>query len=118
MDEHHIARKLAWFSIGLGLAELTMPKRFTGGMGLQRGHRLIQAFGLRQIAAGTAILTQQKRAPWLWARVAGDALDIAALIAAVASSRKRGVVAAAMVSVAAVTLADVVCAGQLTREGA
>jgi hypothetical protein len=86
-------------------------------MGLQRGHRLIQAFGLREIAAGVAILTQQKRAPWLWARVAGDAVDIAALIAAVAVSRKRGVVAAAMVSVAAVTLADVVCAGQLTREG-
>ncbi len=118
MDERQIARKLAWLSIGLGLAQVTMPKAFTKGMGLQRGHRLVQAFGMREVAAGVAILTQRKRAPWLWARVAGDALDIAGLVAAMAASRRRGVVAAAMVSVAAVTLADVVCAGQLSREGA
>src|SRR5262249_52725801 len=111
MDEHHIAQKLAWFSIGLGLAEVTMPGRFARGMGLQKGHRLIQAFGLREIAAGVGILTQRKRAPWLWARVAGDALDIAGLVAALTASRKRGAVAAALASVAVVAMADVVCAG-------
>ena len=118
MDEHQIARKLAWLSIGLGLAEVTMPKTVARTMGLERGHRLIQAFGLREIAAGVGLLTQRKRSPWLWARVAGDALDVAALIAALTASRKRGLVAAALASVAAVTVADVVCAGQLTREGA
>lgn len=118
MNERTIARGLGWFSIGLGLAEVTMPKTMARTMGLQGGHRLIQAFGLREIAAGIGILSQRKRAPWLWARVAGDALDVAALVAALAASRKRGVVAAALASVAAVTVADVVCAGQLTREGA
>ena len=118
MDEYQIARKLGWLSIGLGVAELTMPKTVARTMGVDGGKRLIQLFGLREIAAGVGILSQRKRAPWLWARVAGDALDVAALIAAMVASKKRGVVAATLATVAAVAVADIVCAGQLTREGA
>ena len=118
MDERHIAQKLAWLSIALGAAELAMPKRMTRMLGVSRGHRLIQLFGMRELAAGIGLLAPGKQAPWLWARVAGDALDIAMLGAALAVSRKRGTVAAMLAGVAAVTLADVVCAGQLTREDA
>jgi hypothetical protein len=118
MDEHEIARGLAWFSIALGLAELTMPGALADALAINRGKRLIQVFGLREIAAGVGILTQRPVAPWLWARVAGDALDLGALTAAAVSSRRRSAVAAAIASVALVTALDVVCAGQLTREAA
>jgi hypothetical protein len=118
LDEHQIARYLAWFSIGVGLTELAAPTRLARALGLQRGARLIQLFGLREVIAGAGILAARRRAPWLWARVAGDALDLAALLAALGASEKRGRVGVAMVNVAAITAIDVICAGQLTREEA
>ena len=118
MDEHQIARQLGWFSIGLGVAEVTMPGQLTKALGISGGKRLIQVFGLREIAAGVGILTQRKRAPWLWARAAGDALDFGVLVAALVTSRKRAVVTAALAGVAAFAVADVICAGQLGREEA
>ena len=62
MDEHQIATKLGWLSIGLGVAELTMPKTVARTMGVDGGKRLIQLFGLREIAADVDILSQRKRA--------------------------------------------------------
>jgi hypothetical protein len=118
MDEHQIARGLALFSIALGLAEVTMPGALEQMLGVSRGKRLIQLFGLREIAAGVGILTQRPVAPWLWSRVAGDALDLGALTAAAFASRKRAAVAAVIGSVVLITAMDVVCAGQLTREEA
>lgn len=117
MDEHQMTNKLAWFSIAIGMAEVVSPKTLARALGIKRGHRLIQLFGLRELAAGVGLLTQNRRAPWLWARVAGDALDIGALATALAVSNKRGTVAAALSAVMAITAADVVCAGQLSREG-
>jgi hypothetical protein len=117
MDEHQLTNKLAWFSVAIGLTEIVAPKTLARTLGVTRGHRLIQLFGLRELAAGVGLLTQNRRAPWLWARVAGDALDIGALATALAVSNKRGAVAAALSGVLAVTAADVVCAGQLSREG-
>ncbi|HET7434356.1 MAG TPA: hypothetical protein VFN10_06535 [Thermoanaerobaculia bacterium] len=118
MDEHHIARNLGWFSIALGLTELAAPRQLARALGIDRGTGLIRAFGAREIAAGVGILTQRKRAPWLWARVAGDVLDLGALVAALVASRKRGAVTAAIAAVTAVTALDVICGGQLTREEA
>ena len=40
---------------------------------------LTRACGLREIGTGIGILTSKDPSPWLWARVAGDALDIAAV---------------------------------------
>lgn len=118
MDERHIAQNLAVFSVALGLAEIAAPKQMMKMLGVRRGHRLIQAFGARELAAGIGLLAPGKQAPWLWARVAGDVLDIGALCAALAATKKRGTVAMALASVLAITAADVVCAGQLTREEA
>jgi|ERR1700682_3915382 len=118
MDEHHIARQLGWFSIGLGVAEVTMPGQMAKALGISGGRRLIQVFGLRGIAAGVGILTQRKRSPWLWARAVGDALDFGVLVAALVTSREQVAVTAALVGVAAVAVADIVCAGQLGREEA
>lgn len=118
MDEREIARGLGWFSVGLGLVELAAPGGLGRALGVERGKGLTRAFGLREMAAGVGLLTQSRRAPWLWARVAGDVLDLGALVVALSATRKRAVVGVALASVAAITALDVICAGQLAREGA
>jgi hypothetical protein len=71
------ARALGWFSIGLGLAELAMPRVLARAAGAPDLPRLTRAFGLREIGTGVGILTSKDPSPWLWSRVAGDALDVA-----------------------------------------
>jgi len=71
------ARALGWFSIGLGLAEFAMPRRLARIAGAPNAPTLTRLFGLREIGTGIGILTSRDPSPWLWGRVAGDALDIA-----------------------------------------
>ena len=71
------ARALGWFSIGLGLAELAMPRRLARIAGAPNLPTLTRGFGLREIGTGIGILTSKDPSPWLWGRVAGDALDVA-----------------------------------------
>jgi hypothetical protein len=73
------ARALGWFSIALGLAELAMPRRMAHVAGAPNLPLLTRACGVREIGTGIGILTSANPAPWLWGRVAGDALDIAAV---------------------------------------
>jgi len=71
------ARALGWFSIGLGLAELAMPRRLARIAGAPNLPTMTRIFGLREIGTGIGILTSKDPSPWLWGRVAGDALDVA-----------------------------------------
>lgn len=71
------ARALGWFSIGLGLAELAMPRRLARMAGAPNAPTLTRIYGLREIGTGIGILTSKDPSPWLWGRVAGDALDVA-----------------------------------------
>jgi hypothetical protein len=71
------ARALGWFSIGLGLAELAMPRQLARIAGAPNAPTLTRIFGLREIGTGIGILTSKDPSPWLWGRVAGDALDVA-----------------------------------------
>lgn len=110
-DAAPVATALGLFSLALGLAELAAPHKVAARTGVPyRG--LIRAYGLREVAAGVGILVSRRPAPWLWARVAGDVLDLATLAAAYAggqgSGRRRA--AEALAAVAAVTAADVACA--------
>jgi hypothetical protein len=70
------ARVLGWFSIGLGLAELAMPRRLARIAGAPNLPTMTRIFGLREIGTGIGILTSKDPSPWLWGRVAGDALDV------------------------------------------
>jgi hypothetical protein len=76
-----VARALGWFSIGLGLVELIAPRALARATGLDGRERLLQLYGAREIATGVAILLARNPRPWVAARVAGDALDIATLAA-------------------------------------
>src|ERR1041384_5804725 len=76
-----IATGLGYFSIALGLTELLAPRAVSRAAGLEGHETVVQAFGAREIATGVAILTSHDATPWIWGRVAGDAADIATVIA-------------------------------------
>jgi uncharacterized membrane protein len=112
---------LGWLSIGLGLSELLAPRALTRALGVRQRGRvrpLLRAMGARELAAGIGLLAQPRRsARWLWARVAGDAIDLGLLGAALASPRtKRGRVLGALGAVAGVTALDVLAAMRASRE--
>lgn len=113
-----LAHGLAWFSISLGVAEILAPRlisRLVAGDG--KYARLIRLYGVRELVSGLLIFGQGTRpAGAVWSRVAGDAVDIATLAAAGASSRtNKGGVALATASVLGVAALDVYCARELTR---
>jgi len=104
------ARLLGWFSIGLGAAEILFPKQVSRLAGnLSPG--LLQLFGLREIATGIGILTSEKPAKWVAARVAGDVLDLAELGVGIAQSTgsDRETAIVSTLAVAGVTALDVMC---------
>ena len=110
-----LARGLGWFSIGLGLAEVLAPRALTRFVGLQGQERLVQAYGLREVATGIGILAARDPTPWIWGRVGGDALDLATLAGGFhEDNRHKGNVGIAMGAVAAVTALDAYCATALS----
>lgn len=114
-NRSEVALGLGGFSIGLGLAELILPRRIARFVGTRNHAWLTRAYGLREIAAGVGILASRNPAPWLWVRVAGDMVDLATLGNVAASRRNdRTKAAFAIGSVAGVTALDVLCAVQLT----
>jgi hypothetical protein len=113
-----MAGALGWFGIGLGLAEALAPRTMARLTGTEGYERVVFLFGLREIAAGLGILAGN-RAPafWLWARTAGDVLDLALLGAAAAANEDaRGRIAIAAGAVAGAMAADIACAQRLKSE--
>jgi hypothetical protein len=109
-----LAQGLGWFSIGLGAAELLAPEHLARFLGMEEHTQLIRAYGAREVATGVGVLSQEDPTPWLWGRVAGDALDLATL--AVGLNRdnpQRGNVGLAIAAVAGVMALDVICAQRL-----
>jgi hypothetical protein len=109
-----LARSLGWVSLGLGLAEILMPRKIGNLSGV--GHpELVRFYGLREIACGIGILTSGRPAAWLAARVAGDAVDLATVGAAMTSacSERRQRAALSAAALAGVTALDVMCATTL-----
>lgn len=117
MNVNKLARFLGWFSLGLGLTELFATDSLADFLGTKRRTGVLRVFGLRELAAGLGILLQPQRLPfWLWARVAGDAMDLTALgMAAVPGNRRRENVVASIAAVAGVTALDLYAAAKLTR---
>jgi uncharacterized membrane protein len=116
VNEQRLSKGLGWFSIGLGVAEVVAPGRLARLIGIKERPSLIRGLGMREIASGVGILTQRRPAGFLWSRVAGDAMDLSLLGAAINSddneSRKRTIAATA--TLAGVTVLDVLCSQRLT----
>ncbi len=106
-----LARGLGWFSIALGAAELAIPRLLARGIGIEPSARtslVTRLMGAREIVAGVAVL-MASRSPWpLWARVAGDAVDLA-LLGMASTRRTSGLrLAGAAAIVSGVTALDVI----------
>ncbi|MDB6159277.1 MAG: hypothetical protein JWO04_2983 [Gammaproteobacteria bacterium] len=111
-----VAECLGWLSVGLGLAALFAPRKMGEITGLDGRHGLVRLVGARELASGVGLLTQTRKTPWLWSRVIGDAMDLAALVSAHAGNergRSRAIGAAAIV--AAIAAADVAASVRTSR---
>jgi uncharacterized membrane protein len=112
-----LAMGLGWFSIGLGVAQVLAPEKIARLVGVSRPtdrRALVQMCGLREIASGVAILSRQNPVGGLWSRLAGDALDLAALGAIMGSnSAQRTRTVAATGAVLGVTALDVYCSRKM-----
>jgi hypothetical protein len=117
MNDEKLATALGWLSIGLGVAELATGGRMSRSLGVDDRAWLVRGFGAREIATGAGILSSPAVPGWLWARVGGDLLDLAALGAAIArpGNPHRGRAVVAAVAVAGVTALDVLAALWLER---
>ena len=101
-----IVQGLALFSIGLGLAELFAPRQVSRAAGMHKNDTLLRGYGLREIATGVGLLLAKNPKPWLWARVAGDVLDVATVAGTANTNRPKrlGGSALALLSVGALDL--------------
>jgi hypothetical protein len=114
---HAVAQGLGWFSIGLGVTELIAPGQLARFLGMEERTELIRAYGAREIMTGIGILSQQDPTPWLWGRVAGDAVDLATLAPGLrADNPSHRNVIVAVAAVAGVTMLDAVCAQRRSRQ--
>ena len=111
---------LGWFSIGLGLAEALAPGALTRVVGVEpndKNKNVMRAMGIREIGHGLAVLTNQQPTKAMWARVAGDALDLTLLGKALANpDNGRGRTMFATANVLAVTALDIIAARELSRQ--
>lgn len=112
-----LARGLGVFSIALGLAEVIAPRALARTLGMDGQDTLIRAYGVREIATGIGILASEDPTPWVWGRVAGDALDVATLMPGLdPDNPQRANVGLALAAVAGVTALDIYCGQTLSRE--
>lgn len=108
-----MARRLGWFSLALGVAELVAPGAIRRNVGTPGGNGLLRAYGAREIAAGLAILASDRPVSMVWGRVAGDLLDLATLMPALSKSNpQRAGGEAAFAFVALATAMDLYVAMQ------
>lgn len=117
----NLALGLAWFSIGLGIAQLVAPRRVAKSIGIKKSKSttLMRVLGAREITSGVGILTQRKTSQWLWTRVAGDAMDLAILGKALGAKRiNRKRLLAATAAVAGVSALDIYCSQKIRKDGA
>lgn len=118
--DERLSRALGWFSIGLGLAELTAPSTVARLIGIPEddsNRRMLRAFGMRELANGVGILAQPRESGWMWARVGGDLMDLAFLGNNLRSDEAQpNRIAAAAAAVAGVTALDVLCGQRMAQE--
>ena len=117
-QSQNIASGLGWFSIGLGLAEVAAPGAVASLVGLPGNsatRNVLRVFGIRELATGIGILKNPGEPGWIWARVAGDALDIAALwTGAQSNGRDTARSATATAALIGLTVMDAFCGAQLS----
>lgn len=112
------ARALGWFSLAMGASQVAAPGQLARWLGMDEKDVLVRLYGVREIGTGVAILAQRRstnRSTWMWARVAGDVLDLATLRKGLRHDNpRRARVMGAMAAVGGVTALDFVTAAMLS----
>ena len=111
-----LTQTLGWLSLGVGLAELLAPRAVSRAIGVGDHPAVMRMIGARAIVSGVGLLSEHTPASWAWSRVAGDAMDVALLGAAIRSvdvQPKRAAIAAA--ALLGVTALDVYASQRLTN---
>lgn len=112
------SRVLGWVSFALGAAEMIAPKRVARAAGMSEGRSgLIRAYGAREIVAGVGAHSVNP-VPAMWSRVAGDAIDLATIVAMSrgdGNGRNRNAWIAIGV-VAGIAVVDAIVAAKLSAE--
>ena len=114
-----VSLALGWFSLALGAAELIAPGQVARLIGVSPNRRtraMLRAYGARELASGIGILLRPTEPKWLWARVGGDAIDLATLGQAgyrETTDQKR--LAIATLAALGVTAVDVLAAQSMSR---
>jgi hypothetical protein len=112
-----VAKALGWASIAFGIAEMVAPRRIARSIGMRRAAPLLRAYGAREVASGIGALTVNPQ-PAMWARVGGDAIDLATLATGLRRARRTGRrnLTIAIGVVAAVAVVDLLVATKLHRD--
>jgi uncharacterized membrane protein len=122
-DRHKLkglARGLGWASMGLGAVQLTAPgtvRRMSGTDDSFPARVMVPLVGVRELFHAAVLLGSRVPGPWVWTRVAGDAIDLTALGRAVAHRRgaRRRRAMTATVAVAGITALDLYTAVRAGR---
>jgi hypothetical protein len=109
-----MARGLGWFSVALGAAELVFAGPLAKALGMRGDENLIRFYGAREVANGLGALAARDPGPWMWGRVAGDAIDIATLATRL-DIRRSANAWLALGAVAGVTALDIAAARALAK---
>lgn len=118
---HRLPPALGWLSLGLGATQVAAPDailRLVGAKPTDRTRLVVRAAcGARELMAGAGLVRRRSAAGWLWARVAGDAIDLALLGATLRSAKDRDRVGRSLAAVAGITAVDVVAAARRATPG-
>jgi len=107
-----LGRGLGIFGLAVGVTKViapTMVAELIGASTRGSAPAMLRTMGARQIAAGLAVVLLPNQPVPMWARVAGDAMDLTFLALASRSRRASGMrLAIAAAAVAGVTALDVI----------
>lgn len=113
-----LAQGLGWLSVALGAMGTVAPGRVARTIGIaddgfNRG--MLRFVGIRELGAATGLLVRPWSPRWVWARLAGDAMDLSYLAAQLLVAKRRNRVAAAFVTVAGITVLDAFSSDRFNR---
>jgi hypothetical protein len=115
MEYKKLGFGLGLFSIALGATEVFGARRIARALEAEGHEGLIRGFGARELVAGASLIASPAVATNVWNRVAGDAMDIAALGPAVRNAPRNKAVWGAPAFVLGATALDVLVARGLDR---
>jgi uncharacterized membrane protein len=116
-----LAKGLGWFSLGLGVPLLIVPRSVGRLIGIGDGpiaRALLRFVGARELVSAYGILRRPDQRAWLWSRVGGDSMDLMLLSGAVAGGGHGRRVGVTMGAVGAAAALDGIAVARMSGDGA